>query len=174
MAIEFIGISDGKKLLKGSSSVKEDITEEGVKTKIIDYTLKVLRGEKIGEGEKAKIVDLGQVIKQAEGNTKVWVLTLKYGVVPVSMAKITSNTKNEAVSEAIKYVERLKTNTTVQVGNQIRSAFEKKKASISKTSEKARERRDKERAKIAAMSETEKVAYLAEKKEGRKRKKKVA
>lgn len=174
MAIEFIGISDGKTLLKGRPSVNDEITEEGVKTKVIDYTLKVLRGQPVGEGDKAKKVDLEQVIKQAEGNTKVWVLTLKYGVVPVSMAKITSNTENEAKAEAIKYVEGLKTKMTVQVTNQFRAVFVNKKASIVKTSQKAKERRDKERAKIAAMSETEKVAYLAEKKEARKRKKKAA
>jgi hypothetical protein len=51
-------------------------------------------------------------------------------VVPVSSAKITANTKDEAVGDAIKYVEGLKTKLNDAVAGQFKAAFNSKKKSL--------------------------------------------
>lgn len=129
---EFIEILKGKDLLKSNTSTAKEITEAGVKESVITYTLNVLRGIAIGEGKKARKVELKQVLQQSKKDGKVWVLILKYGVVPVSMAKITANTKEEAVADAIKYVEGIKAKTSEAIAGQFRAAVESKKKALAK------------------------------------------
>ena len=146
MAVEFIEILKGKDLLKSSTSAAKEITEVSVKDSVISYTLNVLRGIAIGEGKKAKKVELSQVLRQSSKDTKVWVLTLKYGVVPVSMAKITATTKEEAVADAIKYVEGLKTKMSDNIVKQLREAVESKKKSLAKAEKTRNEAKAKKKA----------------------------
>lgn len=162
MAVEFIEILKGKALLKSNTSIAKEITEAGVKESAITSTLNALRG--IG-GAQSK-----QVLQQSKTDAKIWVLTIKYGVSPVSMAKITANTKDEAVADAIKYVEGLKTKTSEAIAGQFRAAVESKKKALAK----AKKTRDEEQAKIDKMSADEKIAYQAAKKAKSKSKKKKA
>lgn len=130
MAIEFIDINKGKEHLKSNTSAAKEITEASVKESVISSTLNILRGNTIGKDKKA--VDIKYVLQQSKKEAKVWLLTLKYGVSPVSMAKITANTKEEAVADAIKYVEGIKTKTSDAVANQFRKAVEDKKKALAK------------------------------------------
>lgn len=137
---EFIEIIKGKELLKSNTSAAKEITEAGVKESVITYTLNVLRGIAIGEGKKAKKVELKQVLQQSKKDTKVWILTLKYGVVPVTMAKITAANKDEAVADAIKYVEGIKAKTSEAIAGQFRAAVASKKNALAKAKKKRDEK----------------------------------
>ncbi|NDB60356.1 hypothetical protein EB001_18180 [bacterium] len=130
MAIEFIDINKGKEHLKSNTSAAKEITEASVKESVISSTLNILRGITIGKDKKA--VDIKYVLQQSKKESKVWVLTLKYGVAPVSMAKITASSLEEAKSDAIKYVEGLKTKMSDNVASQIRAAVDSKKKSLAK------------------------------------------
>jgi hypothetical protein len=130
MAIEFIDINKGKEHLKSNTSAAKEITEASVKESVISSTLNILRGITIGKDKKA--VDIKYVLQQSKKESKVWVLTLKYGVAPVSMAKITASSLEEAKSDAIKYVEGLKTKMSDNVVSQIRAAVDSKKKSLAK------------------------------------------
>ncbi len=128
MAVEFIEILKVKEALK--KTTKKELTEQSVKDSTFSYTLNVLRGVPVGTGKSKKTADIKQVLVQDPANSKVWYLTLKYGVVPVSSAKITANTKDEAVGDAIKYVEGLKTKLNDAVAGQFKAAFNSKKKSL--------------------------------------------
>jgi len=137
MAIEFIDITDAKKLLQ-KSSVKAELTEQSVKDSVITYALNVLRGIKIGKGKNSKVADIKRVLEQSTNDNKVWILTLRYGVVPVSTAKITATTKEEAIGDAIKYIDGLKTKMNENVAGQFRTAYLNKKKSLAKAQEKTK------------------------------------
>jgi hypothetical protein len=148
MAIEFIDINKGKEHIKSNTSAAKEITEASVKESVISSTLNILRGITIRKDNKA--VDIKYVLQQSNKETKVWVLTLKYGVAPVSMAKITAISLEEAKSDAIKYVEGpLKTKMSDNVVSQIRAAVDNKKKSLAKA-RKTREERDEAKVKNKA------------------------
>jgi hypothetical protein len=148
MAIEFIDINKGKEHIKSNTSAAKEITEASVKESVISSTLNTIRrGITIRKDNKA--VDIKYVLQQSNKETKVWVLTLKYGVAPVSMAKITAISLEEAKSDAIKYVEGLKTKMSDNVVSQIRAAVDNKKKSLAKA-RKTREERDEAKVKNKA------------------------
>ena len=144
MAIEFIDINKGKEHLKSNTSVAKEITEASVKESVISSTLNILRGITIGKDKRP--VDIKFVLQQSKKEAKVWLLTLKYGVAPVSMAKITANSLEEAKSDAIKYVEGLKTKMSDNIVKQFREAVESKKKSLAKAEKTRNEAKAKKKA----------------------------
>ncbi len=156
MAVEYITIDELKSKTKTSTSGRE-LTYESVRDSICEQTL-----------SKMQSSDIGSVLKQDKSSAKIWYLTLKYGVVPVSAAKIVANNAIDAQNDAKSYIQKIKNNTAgVAVKREIEGALAKKKEALSK----AKGKREEEKAKYRAMSETQKAAYRADKKAALEKKK---
>ena len=166
MAIEYISIGELKSKTSAKSSSKE-ITYDSVRDSIFEQSLANLDAMH-GNPEKTSI------LKQDKNSSKTWYLILKYGVVPISGAKVTADSKQEAVKEAKAWLQKVKNNTAgVAVKKDIENAVVGKKNAV----EKSRKKNEEKKAKIAAMSATERAAYEAERqrrREERKQKKNKA
>jgi hypothetical protein len=142
---EYVSISEMNKATK-KSTAKKEITIDSIRESICDKALENIKD----------VAQRKNVLVKDKAAAKTYYLLLKYGVVPVSAAKIIANDENAAVLDATAYINKVKNGTAgVNVKKDIELAYNKKKESLALA--------EKTRAETKDMTKEQKDAYKATK-----------